>query len=87
MKRIEIELKNETGLHARPASLFVKMASDYVSEVKLIKEDRSCDAKSIMGVLSLGVMKGDKLAIEADGKDEEEAVLALKNLVESNFGE
>lgn len=87
MKKIELELTNETGLHARPASLFVKMASDYISEIKIIKADRSCDAKSIMGVLSLGVMQGDKLAIEADGEDEEVALESLKKLIESNFGE
>lgn len=87
MKKIEIELKNETGLHARPASLFVKTASDFISHITLTKGDRTCDAKSIMGVLSLGVMKGDKLVIEADGSDENDALEAIKSLVENNFGE
>lgn len=87
MKKLELELKNETGLHARPASLFVKTASDYTCEVKLTKGGRTCDAKSIMGVLSLGAMKGDLLVIETDGADEDEALEALENLINNNFGE
>ncbi len=87
MKRLEIELLNETGLHARPASLFVKTASDFVSHVTLSKGERKCDAKSIMGVLSLGAVKGDQLVVEAEGSDEDAAIEAIQKLIENNFGE
>lgn len=87
MYKIEAVLKNETGLHARPASLFVKEASSYDSEIKVIKDGKEYNAKSIMGVLSMGAAKDDKIEIVADGPDEKEAVEALKKLIDSNFGE
>ncbi|RKD34210.1 HPr family phosphocarrier protein [Thermohalobacter berrensis] len=87
MVKVEVELKNETGLHARPASLFVKEASKYVSDVTIIKDDTEYNGKSIMGILSIGASKGDKITIKAEGEDEQEAAEALKKLVESNFGE
>jgi phosphocarrier protein len=87
MYKVEIELKNETGLHARPASMFVKEASKYTSEVTVVKEGTSYNGKSIMGILSMGANKGDKLTIMAEGEDEKEAVDALVKLIENNFGE
>jgi len=85
--RVEVVLKNETGLHARPASVFTKEATKYASDVKIVKDATEYNAKSIMGVLSMGAAKGDKLTIIADGQDEKEAAEALKALVESGFGE
>ncbi|QIB27622.1 HPr family phosphocarrier protein [Caloranaerobacter azorensis] len=85
MYTAEVELKNETGLHARPASIFVKEASKYASDIKIIKNGKEYNAKSIMGILSLGAGKGDKLTITAEGEDEKQAIQALKALVENNF--
>lgn len=85
--KAEVVLKNETGLHARPASVFTKEATKYESDVKVVKDGVEYNAKSIMGILSMGAGKGNKLTIIADGSDEKEAVEALKTLVESGFGE
>ncbi|WP_066501227.1 HPr family phosphocarrier protein [Abyssisolibacter fermentans] len=87
MFKLDAVLKNETGLHARPASMFTKEASKYEADVKVIKEGKEYNAKSIMGILSMGAMKGDVITIVADGKNEKEAVEALKKLVDDNFGE
>jgi phosphocarrier protein HPr len=87
MYRETVVLKNETGLHARPASLFVKEASKYVSDIKVEKDGKEYNAKSIMGILSMGAAMGTTINIIADGKDEEEAVKALVELVNSKFGE
>ena len=87
MYKLEVELKNETGLHARPASLFVKESSKFTSDVKIEKGGKEYNAKSIMGILSMGAGKGDKLTIIAEGSDEKETVEALVALVNNNFGE
>jgi phosphocarrier protein len=87
MFKQEVALKNETGLHARPASLFVKEASRFVSDVKVFKEGKEYNAKSIMGILSMGAGKGDIITIQAEGDDEKEVVEALVKLVNDNFNE
>lgn len=87
MEKITVVLTNESGLHARPSSLFIKEVSKYKSEVSIVKDGQSYNAKSIMGILSMGASKGDTLTINAEGVDEKEVVAALKKLVESNFGE
>jgi len=87
MKRIEVTLKNKTGLHARPASMFVKEASKYSSEIKVIKDEQEYNAKSIMGILGMGATMGSKLTIIAEGSDEREAAQALKDMIDNNFGE
>lgn len=83
----EVTILNKTGLHARPAALFVHEASKYKCDVKVEKDGRAINAKSIMGVLSLGVGQGTKVNIITDGVDEKEAMDALVKLVESKFGE
>jgi len=83
----EITLTNKTGLHARPASLFVKEASKFSSVIMVAKNGKKYNAKSIIGVLSMGAGNGDTISIIADGNDEVEAVEALINLVKSNFNE
>ncbi len=85
MKSVEAVLTNETGLHARPASKFVKEASKYSSNIIVIKDGREYNAKSIMGILSMGAVKGTKLTIKAEGEDESQAAVALKNLIENNL--
>ncbi|WDV46754.1 HPr family phosphocarrier protein [Clostridiaceae bacterium M8S5] len=87
MYKVEVVLKNETGLHARPASMFTKEASKYEADVKIVKAGKEYNAKSIMGILSMGAVKGDVITIIGEGKEEKEVVEALKKLVDSNFGE
>ncbi|GAW92123.1 HPr family phosphocarrier protein [Calderihabitans maritimus] len=88
MVKKEVTITNETGLHARPAQLFTQKASEFQSEIKVKKEDGSeADAKSILGLMSLALIKGTKITIEASGDDEEEAVKALAELIEQRFGE
>lgn len=81
MYKQEVILESETGLHARPASMFVKEASKYKCDINLIKADQKYNAKSIMGLLSMGAAKGDTLIIEAEGEDEKEAVDALVEII------
>lgn len=83
MYKEEVKLENKTGLHARPASIFVKEAAKFKSEITLIKEGQRYNAKSIMGILSMGASKGDLLTIEAEGEDEKEAVDSLVELMKS----
>ena len=83
----QVKVANETGLHARPASIFVEKANEYQAEVKLIKESQAANAKSIMGIMSLGVNQDTEVTIQAEGEDAEEAVESLVTLVENNFGE
>ena len=83
MYKQEVVLESETGLHARPASLFVKEAAKYKCEINLMKGEQKYNAKSIMGLLSMGAAQGDVLVIEAEGEDEKEAVDALVEIVKN----
>ena len=93
MKEERIAVNNKVGLHARPAAIFVQEASKFTSEISVsaqdpdTKEDRNANAKSILGILTLGVFQGMEIVIKAEGDDEEEAVTALVKIVEDNFGE
>ena len=82
-----ITIKNRLGLHARPASRFAKLASMYVSEIKLQKNGESVDGKSILEVLTLACPRGTELTISAEGPDSLEAIEALQRLVDNCFGE
>ena len=83
----EITVKNEVGLHARPATYFIQKANEFKSGIWVEKEERRVNAKSLLGVLSLGIVKGTSITIIADGSDEEEAVTALTALIASDFAE
>ncbi|NTW72375.1 MAG: HPr family phosphocarrier protein [Eubacteriaceae bacterium] len=83
----EVIVLNATGLHARPASMFVQEAGKYKSEINVIKDGKKINAKSIMGIMAGGISKGTALVVEADGEDEAAAVDALVALIESKFGE
>ena len=83
----EITVKNEVGLHARPATYFIQKANEFKSGIWVEKEERRVNAKSLLGVLSLGIAKGTTITLIADGSDQEEAVKALVELIENNFGE
>ena len=83
----EVTVKNSVGLHARPATFFIQRANEFKSSVWVEKDERRVNAKSLLGVLSLGIVKGTKISIIADGNYEEEAVKTLIELIESNFSE
>ena len=76
-------LGNKHGLHARPAAEFVKLASRFVSDVKLTKEDLTIDGKSIMGVMMLAAECGSTITLTVEGRDEEEAAASLIEFLES----
>ena len=73
------------GLHARPATFFIQRANSFKSSIWVEKDDRRVNAKSLLGVLSLGIVKGTDITIVADGADEEEALKTLISVIESNF--
>ncbi|MDO4811163.1 MAG: HPr family phosphocarrier protein [Eubacteriales bacterium] len=83
----EITVKNEVGLHARPATYFIQKANEFKSGIWVEKEERRVNAKSLLGVLSLGIMQGTTITLIADGSDEQDAVESLSNLIDHNFGE
>ncbi|NMA82259.1 MAG: HPr family phosphocarrier protein [Epulopiscium sp.] len=73
----EIIVKIPTGLEARPAALFVQVASKFNSHVYVVIDEKKVNAKSIMGMMSLGVLEGEKIIIGAEGEDEEQAIAEL----------
>ena len=83
----EVGISNQVGLHARPATCFIQKANEYKASIWVEKDDRRVNAKSLLGVLSLGIVKGTAITIIADGSDEEEAVAALSALIASDFAE
>ena len=83
----DVEVKNQVGLHARPATFFIQKANEYKSSIWVEKEERRVNAKSLLGILSLGIVGGAKIRIIADGTDEQLAVDGLVKLVESGFSE
>ena len=83
----DVEVQNQVGLHARPATFFIQKANEYRSSIWVEKEERRVNAKSLLGVLSLGIVGGTTIKIIADGADEQQAVEDLVNLVESGFSE
>lgn len=87
MPEITVVVNSKVGLHARPASLFVQTAGKYSSDIKVKHGERSANAKSILNVLTLGVNQGAEITIEAEGADAPEALAALRDLVNANFGE
>lgn len=82
-----ILVTNKTGIHARPAVIFVQSASKFKANITIKKNDTTVAAKSIINILALGIIKGDELIISAEGNDEELAVKELVKLVKSKFGE
>ncbi len=83
----EVLVQNKAGLHARPATFFIQKANEYKSTIWVEKEERRVNAKSLLGVLSLGIIGGTTIKIIADGSDETDAVEGLVALVESGFTE
>lgn len=83
----EVTVNNSVGLHARPATFFIQRANTFKSSIWVEKDDRRVNAKSLLGVLSLGIVKGTAITIIADGSDENDAVDTLVGIIESNFTE
>ena len=79
----EVKITNSIGLHARPATFFIQRANSFKSSIWVEKDDRKVNAKSLLGVLSLGIAKGMPILISADGVDEEAALDSLCELVNS----
>ncbi len=82
-----VTMQNGVGLHATPASLFIRKANTYQSSIWIEKDDWRVNAKSLLGVLSLGISKGTKITIIADGADEADAINGLSELIEGDFAE
>ena len=85
MKSLVLTVKNETGLHSRPADLFVRTSKLYESSIEVCKGEKKANAKAILKLILLNVCENDQITINADGPDEEEALNDLKSLVESDF--
>ena len=83
----DVLVQNQVGLHARPATFFIQKANEFKSSIWVEKDARRVNAKSLLGVLSLGIVGGTKIRIIADGTDDKAAVDSLVDLVESGFAE
>ena len=83
----EATVNNQVGLHARPATFFIQKANEFKSSIWVEKDERRVNAKSLLGVLALGIVKGTAISLIADGPDEEDAVNALVELIGSDFSE
>lgn len=82
-----ITINNQVGLHARPATFFIQKANEFRCSIWVEKDDRRVNGKSLLGLLSLGIVCGTTINIIADGVDEQQAVEALAELVDSKFAE
>ncbi|MBR2336000.1 MAG: HPr family phosphocarrier protein [Clostridia bacterium] len=87
MKTCDVVITNASGLHARPATFFIQKANCYKSTILVEKDDRKVNAKSLLGVLSLGIAKGMTVTLIADGQDEDMALSGLAALINSGFNE
>ncbi len=78
----KVKITNETGLHARPASQLVNMAGKFESKIEIVLDNKEVNAKSIMGIMSLGIGKGDEITLRAEGDDAEAALESLVEFIE-----
>lgn len=85
MKSFSYEIKDELGIHARPAGSLVKEAGKFQSDIKIKKGDKTADAKRLFSVMSLAVKHGEKIVITAEGSDEESAITAIELFVKGNL--
>ncbi len=83
----EVTINNQVGLHARPATFFIQKANEFKCSIWVEKDERRVNGKSLLGVLSLGIIKGTTVSLIADGADEKDAVEKLAELVNSDFAE
>ena len=87
MTQRDVTITNNIGLHARPATFFIQKANSFKSSIWIEKDDRKVNAKSLLGVLSMGIAKGMTVTLIADGQDEATAINALVELVQTGFAE
>ena len=87
MVKKEMTITNNIGLHARPATFFIQKANTFKSSIWIEKDERRVNAKSLLGILSLGIVGGTTIRIIADGADEQLAVEGLTKLIEGGFEE
>ena len=87
MKKEKFTLKNETGLHARPASVFVDKTGEFKSDIRIELKGKEVNAKSIMSVMSLGIDGGDEITLTIEGEDEEKAMTELSKLINEELPE
>ena len=87
MIKRDVTITNNIGLHARPATFFIQKANMFKSFIWIEKDDRKVNAKSLLGVLSMGIAKGMTVTLIADGQDESGAIDALENLIQTGFAE
>ena len=80
-------ITNKVGLHARPASLLVQTAAQFQSKIRVQFDDKTANAKSMLGVMKLGASQGDTIVVRAEGEDAEQAIAALTDLARHNFNE
>ena len=83
----DIVINNASGLHARPATFFIQKANSYSCSIWIEKDDRKVNAKSLLGVLSMGIAKGMSVTLVADGQGENDAINGLVALIDSGFEE
>ena len=83
----DVTVKNQVGLHARPATFFIQKANEFKASIWVEKEERKVNAKSLLGVLSLGITKGTTINLIADGSDEEAAIDGLIELISTGFND
>jgi len=87
MPAVEVTIQHGEGLHARPASLFVKTAAQFRSEIFVTHNNRTANAKSILNVLTLGAGQGARVTLSAEGEDADQALHTLEQMILDNFGE
>lgn len=87
MQELKLKITIPDGLHARPAAIFVKVASRYSSELEIQTSDKTANGKSIIGIMSLGAFYGEEITLIADGPDERELLDDMNKLFENNFQE
>lgn len=85
MEKLTIKLNNQEGLHARPAAIFVQVASKYSSDLTIEAHGVEVNGKSIIGIMSLGAFHGEEIILTANGQDEKQLISDLKNLIENEF--
>lgn len=85
MKTVQYTIKDELGIHARPAGMLVKEAAQFKSDIKIAGPNKEVDAKRIMGVMSMGVKKGDTVKLTIEGADEAQAAEALEKFLQENL--
>ena len=87
VKEKKVMITNKTGLHARPAAQFVQKAGKFDSKIEIVFEEKEVNAKSIMGIMSLGISQGTEITIRSEGEDAEEAVQTLIDFIENELEE